>query len=146
RVAFGMKAHSGWAALVVIGRRDGEFVVVDRQRLTLVDEEWAKAPYHASENLELHEARDVVTRGIEAAHRIAVRELRTVVKREEERENDVGASAVLVGNPMPNWTVEQIMAVHFRMHKAEGVLFQDALVEASKKCGLKAVPVPEKKL
>ena len=146
KVAFGMKAHSGWAALVVIGKRDGDFVVVDRRRMELVDEEWAKMPYHAAESLRPHEAHDVVKRGVEAANRIAVREMRAAVKRERERENEVSACSVLVGNPMPDWTVDQILAVHFRMHKAEGVLFRDVLVRASATCGLKAVPIPEKLL
>ena len=47
---------------------------------------------------------------------------------------------------MSNWSVDQILAVHFRMHKAEGVLFPEALVHAGEKCGLKVVPVPEKTL
>jgi hypothetical protein len=146
KVAFGMKAHSGWAVLVVVGRRDGDFVVVDRRRLELVEEEWAKQPYHAAEDLKPAAARDVVKRGVEAAHRIAIREMRAAVKRERERENEVTACAVLVGNPMPDWSVEEILAVHFRMHKAEGVLFRDALVRATKACALKLVAVPEKLL
>jgi hypothetical protein len=28
-----------------------------------------------------------------------------------------------MAEPMPDWTVDEILAVHFRMHKAEGVLF-----------------------
>jgi hypothetical protein len=75
KVAFGMKAHSGWAAVVVVGKRDGDFVVVDRRRMELVEEEWAKQPYHAAEDLKPDAARDVVKRGVEAAHRIAVREI-----------------------------------------------------------------------
>jgi hypothetical protein len=146
KVAFGMKAHSGWAALVVVGRRDGDFVVVDRRRLELVEEEWAKQPYHAAEDLKPAAARDVVKRGVEAAHRIAIREIRAAVKRERERENEVTACAVLVGNPMPDWSVDEILAVHFRMHKAEGVLFRDALARATKACALKLVAVPEKLL
>jgi hypothetical protein len=51
KVVFGMKAHSGWAALVVVGIRGGEFVVVDRRRIELVEEEWAKQPYHAAEEM-----------------------------------------------------------------------------------------------
>lgn len=146
KVAFGMKAHSGWAALVVVGKRDGDFVVVDRRRIELVEDEWAKQPYHAAEDLKPEAARDVVKRGVEAAHRLAVREMRAAVKRERERENQVTACAVLVGNPMPNWTVEEILAVHFRMHKAEGVLFRDALVRASRACALRLVVLPEKLL
>src|SRR5215510_5370123 len=146
KVAFGMKAHSGWAALVVIGERDGALVVADRRRIELVDDEWAKQPYHAAEDLKPDAARDVVKRGVEEARRIAIREMRATVKRERERENEVAACAVLVVDPMPDWSVEEILAVHFRMHKAEGVLFRDALVRAAKECGLGLVEIPEKTL
>ena len=43
KVAYGLKAHSGWAALVVLGKRDGKFVLVDRHRVELVEEEWANS-------------------------------------------------------------------------------------------------------
>ena len=145
-VAFGMKAHSGWAAVVALGHHDDQFVVVDRRRLELVEEEWAKQPYHAAEDLKPEKARDVVERGIESARRIAVREVRAAVKREQERGNKPTACAVLVGEPMPDWSVAEILAVHFRMHKAEGVLFRDVLVRAAEACGLPALAVPEKAL
>jgi hypothetical protein len=47
---------------------------------------------------------------------------------------------------MPDWTVDEILAVHFRMHKAEGVLFRDALAGAARSCRLKLLEVPEKQL
>ena len=145
-VAFGMKAHSGWAALVTIGELDGGLVVADRRRIELVEEEWAKQPYHAAENLSPGAARDMVKRGVEAARRIAIREMRSAVKRERERENEITGCAVLVVDPMPDWSVDEILAVHLRMHKAEGVLFRDALVRAAKACGLRLVEIPEKML
>ncbi|MCI0662939.1 MAG: hypothetical protein L0220_17870 [Acidobacteria bacterium] len=146
KVAFGMKAHSGWAALVVIGIAAGEFVVVDRRRIELVEDEWAKQPYHAAEDLKPDAARDLIKRGVEAAHRIAIREMRAASKRERERNNDVTGCAVLVANPMPDWSVDEILAVHFRMHKAEGVLFRDSLALAAKECGLSLFEIPEKLL
>jgi hypothetical protein len=146
KVAFGTKAHSGWAALVAVGERDREIVVVDRRRIELVEEAWAKQPYHAAENLEPDAARERVQRGIEAARRISARELRAAVARERERGNEVVACGVLTGNPMPDWSVEEILAVHFRMHKAEGVLFRDALARAARACGLAPVAIPEKLL
>ena len=146
KVVFGLKAHSGWAALVALGNNGHGFTVVDRSRLELVEEEWAKQPYHAAEELEPKEARDVVKRGIDAAHRIARRKLKAALKHERDLGNQVIACAVLVGNPMPDWTVEQILAVHFRMHQAEGVLFRDALISAAKKNELKLVTLPEKTL
>ena len=130
----------------MIGRQGGEFVVVERRRLELVEENWAKQPYHAAEGIEPKEARALVKRGIEAARRIARREFRAAVKREKDRGNETVACAVLVGNPMPDWSVDQILAVHFRMHQAEGVLFRDVLIEAAKDCDLKLVTLPEKTL
>lgn len=146
KVAFGVKAHSGWAAFVVLGIRDGEFAIVDRRRIELVEEEWAKQPYHAAEEMKGAEARDLVGRGIDAARRIALREMRAAVKREKDRKNEVVACAVLTGNPMPDWSVDEILSVHFRMHKAEGVLFRDVLARATESCGLKLVAIPEKQL
>jgi hypothetical protein len=146
KVAFGMKAHSGWAALIVIGERDGDLVLADRRRVELVEDEWARQPYHAAEGLKPEVARSLVKRGIEAARRIAVREMRTAVSRERERENEVAACAILVVDPLPAWNVEEILAVHFRMHKAEGVLFRDVLVRAAKECGLRLAEIPEKML
>ena len=149
KVAFGMKAHSGWAALVVLGTRSGELQVVDRSRMELVEKHeasWAKQPYHAAERLNTGDARDLVERGVATARRIAVREMRTAVERAREAGHEVAACAVLVVDPMPDWTVDEILAVHFRMHKAEGVLFREALARAAATCGLRFLGIPEKQL
>ena len=146
KVVFGLKAHSGWAALVVLGTQKDDLVVVDRRRIELVEDQWARQPYHAAEGLKSEVARDLVKRGIDAAHKIAVREIRAALKRETDRKNEVKACAVLVGSPMPDWSIDEILAVHFRMHKAEGVLFRDALVHAAKECKIKAIEIPEKEL
>ena len=47
---------------------------------------------------------------------------------------------------MPDWTVDEILAVHFRMHKAEGVLFRDALALAATVCNVRLLAIPEKQL
>ncbi len=146
KVAFGLKAHSGWAALVVVGKSEGTTVVVDRRRVELVEDEWAKQPYHAAQDSKPEEARDVVKRGVESAHRIAVREVRAAVKQERKRGNEVAGCAVLVVDPMPDWSVEEILAVHVRMHKAEGVLFREALARAARASGVGLVEIPEKLL
>ena len=149
RVVFGMKAHSGWAALVVLGAHSGELQVVDRCRMELVEKDgasWAKQPYHAAEHLSAADARDLVTRGVAMARRSAVREMRTAVERARQAGHEVAACAVLVTDPMPDWTVDEILAVHFRMHKAEGALFRDALARAAGECELRFLRIPEKRL
>jgi len=146
KIAFGLKAHSGWAALVVLGFDGGNFEVVERRRVELVEENWQKQPYHAAEELESREAEMLVKRGVQAAHRNAIREIRAAIKRAKRNGHSIVGCAVLMGEPMPDWSVAQILAVHFRMHKAEGVLFREALAKAATKCALKIVPVPEKQL
>ena len=75
-----------------------------------------------------------------------MREMRAAVERSREAGQEVVACAVLTGAPMPDWSVEEILALHFRMHKAEGVLFRAALAQAAGECGLKVVAIPEKTL
>ncbi len=149
KVAFGLKAHSGWAALVVLGTSGGELHVVDRRRMELVerdDASWAKQPYHAAERSKTADRPDLVSRGLEAARRIALREMRAAVDRAREGGHEIAACAVLMAGPMPEWTVDEILAVHFRMHKAEGVLFRDALARAAGACGLNCLGISEKHL
>jgi len=148
-VSFGLKAHSGWAALVVLGGGDAGYCVIDRRRISLLEPETAGSaaqPYHAADGLGKEQAQDIVRRGIEAAHRAAVRELHAAVERSRELRHEIAGCAVLVPEPMPEWSVEQILSLHFRMHKAEGVLFPDALARAADACGLILVRVREKRL
>jgi hypothetical protein len=103
-------------------------------------------PYHSAEKLKDEEARALVKRGVESAHRVAARHMRDVAAKARERNDEIVACAVLIPDPMPEWSTGQILAVHFRMHKAEGVLFPDALCRAAEACDLKIVAVPEKQL
>jgi hypothetical protein len=146
KVALGFKPHSGWAALLVLGKQDDEYIALSRSRVELVTEAWAKQPYHAAEELEPKEALAVVKRGVEAAHRIALQELRAALKRQLNQGHQVRGCGVVVGNPMPKWKVAEILAVHFRMHQAEGVLFREALINAAEKCSLPVVALSEKVL
>lgn len=144
-----MKAHSGWAALVVLGARDGAPVIAGRHRMELVDasaEAWARQPYHAAEHMPKSEAVALVARAIEMARRGAVREVRAAAERAAVEGHDVAAAAVLMTDPMPGWSVEEILVVHFRMHKAEGMMFREALARATEACGLALLSAPEKRL
>lgn len=148
-VALWLKAHSGWAALVALVERGDGLDVVDRRRIELAPADqlhWAKQPYHAAEGLDADEAEDVVRRGVESARLLALRELEAAIARERAAKRRVAACAVLVGEGMPDWSVAEILAVHFRMHKAEGELFRDALVRAARACELRVVAIPEKRL
>jgi hypothetical protein len=149
KVALGLKAHSGWAVVVVVGRSAGASQVLERGRLELVrpqDRPWGKAPYHAAETLAHAEAVELVQRAVAGAHAAAEEALRSLVQRLRAADHDVAGCAVLVGSPVPAWTTAQILAVHVRMHQAEGALFPAALAHAAHACGLRVVQVPQKTL
>ena len=147
RVALGWKAHSGWAALVVVGGAPHAPVVVERARVSLVPEggaEWAKQPYHAAEGLDPDDARAVVARGIASAQQLSEAALRSACERCDAAGHVLCGCAVLVGTGMPAWTTDEVLAVHFRMHKAEGELFRDALVAGARACGVALTTLPDK--
>jgi len=151
RVAFGLKAHSGWAALVALAEdeRARSLAVVERRRLELVDPrelDWAKQPYHAAAGLDPADAEDVVRRAIAAAHRHAGRALERALADRSRAGDRVVGCAVLLGSTLPGWTVQEILAVHFRMHQAEGELFRDALVAGATQAGLGVTGIREKEL
>jgi hypothetical protein len=149
RVAIGLKSHSGWAAVVAVGIAGSEIHLVDRRRIELVEPEdisWAKQPYHAAEMLGANEAKTLVRRGIHSAYKIAARELQAEVEHLWTYGHEIAACALVTPSPMPDWSTAEILSVHIRMHKAEGVLFPEALAGAAEASRLKLVRVAEKRL
>jgi hypothetical protein len=144
RIALGWKAHSGWAALVGLGGEARAPRLVERARVALVPEDapFAKAPYHAGSEAG-DAAREIAERGVEVVQREAPRAVRDVVRRCEAAGYTVCGCGVLVGTGMPPWTTEEILAVHFRMHKAEGELFRQALAAGAQACGLALTTLPD---
>ena len=45
---------------------------------------------------------------------------------------------------MPKWSTEEIIAVHVRMHQAEGELFRNVLVAGARACNLEPTTLREK--
>jgi hypothetical protein len=148
RIAIGLKTHSGWAALVAVGRGEHGYELIDRRRIELVEpgSAWAKQPYHAAEGLPPDEAERTVQRCLESVRRAALVEVQALAKRAEESGHRIVGVAALTGSPMPDWSTAQILSVHMRMHKAEGALFPKIALEAVRSVGLPAVEVAEKTL
>lgn len=134
--------------MVAIGAEGENFKVVERRRVELIEdgEIWAKMPYHAAEGLEPDEAAEVVRKGVGSAYRVAGLRMRALIESLKGRGYELAGCAVLIPAPMPDWSTEEILAVHFRMHKAEGVLFPDALCKAAEACKLPLTAMPEKRL
>src|SRR3982074_3566722 len=134
RVAFGLKARTGRAVLVAVGGDVHEPRFIERSQIQLLPD-GAFAPYHAAEGLAPSKARESVSRAIEAAHGLAASGIREAARRIAEAGYDLCGCAVLVGTGMPSWSTDEILAVHVRMHKAEGELFRDVLTALGKSAG-----------
>ncbi len=148
KIALGLRPHTGWAALVGLAAPRGQLELVERRRLELLEpgDEAFKQPYHAAEGLDPAEARALVKRAVASARRSAARELRAATKRASDAGHEIAGCAVLVADPLPDWSVEEVLAVHFRMHKAEGVIWREALALGARSSGLRLVALREKDL
>jgi hypothetical protein len=143
RVAIGLKARTGRAVLVAVGGEVRAPQLIERSQIQLLpDGAWA--PYHAAADLDRAAARDSVRRSIASAHRLARSGLRDATRRLAKLGHQVCGCAVLVGTGMPPWSVEEILAVHVRMHQAEGELFRAVLVAGAHACKLQLTTLSDK--
>jgi len=143
RVALGLKARTGRAALVAVAGDVHEPQLVERSQIQLLPD-GAFAPYHAAEGLAPEDARESVGQSIAAAHRLAASGIREAARRVAEAGHELCGCAVLIGTGMPDWSTDEILAVHVRMHKAEGELFRDVLVAGARACDLELTTLPDK--
>jgi hypothetical protein len=143
RVALGLKARTGRAVLVAVAGDAQEPQFVERSQIRLV-RGGVLAPYHAAEGLAPADARESVKRGIAEAHRLAASGIREAARRLADAGHELCGCAVLAGTGMPSWSTDEILAVHVRMHKAEGELFRDVLVAGARACGLELTTLPHK--
>jgi hypothetical protein len=146
--ALGCRAHTGWAALVVVAGSIARPEVVSRTRAELGDPTGRvrKNAYHAARRLEPAAAADLV----EAAGRIAAEQAASALERNVRRARDEGvvvrSCAVVVGPEAGEARLESILASHVLVHAAEGRLYQHALLHGAESCGLAALPVPRQSI
>ncbi|HLQ38503.1 MAG TPA: hypothetical protein VK348_11920 [Planctomycetota bacterium] len=75
----------------------------------------------------------MVERGVAMATRLAAAAVKTTVQQLRAQGHTATACGVVLGSGMPEWTVAQVLAVHLRMHQAEGELFRTVLVRAGER-------------
>ena len=146
--AIGFRAHTGWAALVIVAEGVAPPEILFRGRAELADPSGRvrKNVYHASRGLEASAAADLV----EAGERIAAERAAAAVERTRLEASDAGAvvrsCAVVVGTLAGATRLESILASHALVHAAEGRLYQRALLQGADACGLEAVAVAERSI
>jgi hypothetical protein len=148
RATLGLRAHSGWAALVAIAGTPRMPVVIDRRRVELADAgiSESKQPYHAAEGRQLKKAEDIVNRCTATTRRLATEAFRAAIADLRQKGHDVFACGLLLASGRPLPALEAILASHALIHTADGELFRDALIHAAGRLHLPVIRVREKEL
>src|SRR5687768_16519728 len=137
------KARTGRAIVVVLAGDAKAPQVLERATVPLLPP-GEFAPYHAAAGLESRAAHRHVSAAIGRARGLAQRALREAAARCARSGHAVRGCAVLVGAGMPAWTTDEILAVHVRMHQAEGELFRSVLVDAARAQDTPLITLPER--
>jgi hypothetical protein len=147
RVAFGLRAHSGWAVLVALQGPVSAPVVVDRRRLELCDKSFPRQPYHAAEDLPAAKAEALVGRSLGTAATLARAAVLAAVETRRTRGQDVAGAGLLLSSsrPLPA-ELARVLASHALIHTAEGEMYRHVLRDGCEKAGVQVAGFRERDL
>jgi hypothetical protein len=146
RAAIGVRAHSGWAALVSVCGKPGSVQVLDRRRIVIADAKvpGAKQPYHFAERLELHAAEKHIASCAAVSERLAVAAIREVVK--ELNGYEISGVAILLASGRPLPLLANILSSHALIHTAEGEFFRQIIRQGCASLGITVTGIRERDL
>jgi len=146
--ALGFRAHSGWTSLVAISLEEGSPLVLLRERPHLVKTftyEF-RQPYHTAAKRPPVEAHGFISRLRVEARGLSYRVVRSVQMNLQKQGYELKCCSLLLasGKPLPG--LPKILASHALIHAADGELFREALLRASKRCGVELFTAKESEL
>lgn len=146
--AAGIRAHSGWAALVAITCETRALEVLDRRRIVLVDPDvrGASQPYHFAKQLRLKEAETYLERCAEISKRLALKVLQEVAETLREQRCELVGCGILLASGRPVPALVETLASHALIHTAEGEFFRRALREGCEQLGIGVLGIREREL
>jgi hypothetical protein len=148
RAAVGLRAHSGWAALVAVAGTIVAPRILECRRIVIADPEipGSKQPYHAAAELPFPQAEMLVKTAIDSSRALAVEMLSATIQALRSRGHEVAGCGVLLGSGKALPPLAKVLASHALIHTAEGEMFRDVLLWAAKECRLPVIGVREKSL
>src|SRR5215831_4914551 len=127
--ALGCRAHSGWAAIVVIAGTPDAPEVVSRRRIENADA-GIKQPYHAAEPLPFEEAKALIRTCTEGTRQLTRKAIRGLLDDMLEKGYKIAGCGVALGSGRTLPELKSILASHALLHTAEGEFYRHALVDA----------------
>jgi hypothetical protein len=146
RAALGLRAHSGWAALVALSGSLAAPDVIHRRRIITADPaiRGSKQPFHAAYPLKLPAAQALIDECTKSTRLLSREALRVAIADLREKGVEVLGCGVILGSGRSLPALEAILASHALLHTAEGEFYRQALVEAGEHCGLPVSGVKER--
>ena len=140
----GFRAHTGWAAAVVVTGGDWP-TVIDRRRIAY-EPSAGRFLYHQASEMGAVKGENLVTMGRRQALRAARRAIKDLIADLASRYFKVAVAAIPAGNTkLPN-SLTEILAAHSRIHAAEGAFYRETLADACQALGLSVYRPPERDL
>jgi hypothetical protein len=146
KAALGFSVHTGWAAAVTIAGTPDAVSVVDRRRVDLLEPGVPWEVYHAAGRGRPGGAERLIERAKESALRLATDALEAITEELRTAGRDLVASGVVLSGARPLLTVQEALATHAAKHSAEGQLYRQALLDASRALALHVVALPLREL
>jgi hypothetical protein len=145
-VALGFKLHTGWAALVAVTGEAGKIEVLLRRRIELLPpgDSIPRFVYHVASELPASQAAEFVRRAEVASQDTTQTAVRDVVEYLTSLDHAVKAAGFSSSSkPVPR-DLSAILRSHPVIHTAEGALFQQAVADACRSCGLAVISLRER--
>lgn len=148
RAAIGIRAHSGWGALVVVSGSPAEVEIIDRRRIAITNPNIAGAnqPYHFAQRHNLEEAERYLADCDAVSQQLALEALGAIVKEPQRHEYVAVGCGILLASGRSVPSLEQILASHPLIHTAEGEFFRRAFRKASERLGIQVTGIREREL
>jgi hypothetical protein len=146
--ALGLRAHSGWAVLVVAAGTLKSPVLLQRRRIQLADPAipGSVQPYHAARSMQLPDAAKYLDQCANSCRRLGRQAIQTAVDELIADDYHVAGACILLGSGRSNNDLAAILASHPAIHTAEGEFFRNALRSACVDCSVIVSTVKERDL
>src|ERR1035441_436113 len=137
KAAIGLRAHSGWAALVAIAGPASSPEVIARRRIEIADPKirGSKQPFHAAEPMEFPDAKAYIEQCARSTERLAREALQAAIDGLDDRRSEAAGCGNILGSGGKIPGLGTYLKSHALIHTAEGGVFRNALLEGCQHCG-----------
>ena len=146
RAALGLRAHSGWAAAILVCGSASDIAIVERRRVELCDPaiEGSKQPFHHAEPMAFPRAEAFIARCRKSTDALAVAAIAGLLEIVAAQKLKLAGCGVLSASGRALPSLKQILASHALIHAAEGEFYRDALARACARERIAVVRIRER--